>query len=124
MGKRVVIVDRAPFMRMSLKDILQKAGHEVVGACDSITETMRLIAQESPDIVITEILVKDDTNRTGIEMTKDILKQYPAVTVIICTSMTQQTMEIEARLAGAKGFIRKPFKPETVIWKVQDALNA
>lgn len=127
MGKRVVIVDRSVFPRMMLKDSLKKAGHEVVGECDSIAETMRLIAQESPDIVITEIMLKetsDDIKRDGIAMTKDILKQYPGVTVLICTTMTQEVMELEARFAGAKGYIRKPYKPETVMRAVQDALNA
>lgn len=35
MGKKVLIVDDAAFMRMMLKDILTKNGYEVVGEAEN-----------------------------------------------------------------------------------------
>ena len=35
MGKRILIVDDAAFMRMMIKDILTKNGYEVVGEAEN-----------------------------------------------------------------------------------------
>ena len=35
MGKRILLVDDAAFMRMMLKDILTKNGYEVVGEAEN-----------------------------------------------------------------------------------------
>lgn len=121
MGKRVLIVDNAAFMRMMLRDTLKKAGYEIAGECSNCAEGLKQALLLAPDVVISEIVTGGDMD--GIEMTKRILKEKPTTAVIICSGMRQEAMQLEVFKAGAKGFIGKPFQSETVLYKVREALG-
>ena len=51
MAKRILIVDDAVFMRMKLKDILEKNGYEVAGEAQNGQEAFDKYQAEKPDLV-------------------------------------------------------------------------
>ncbi|ANQ53862.1 chemotaxis protein CheY [Thermosipho sp. 1063] len=116
MGKRILIVDDAAFMRMMLKDIIAKAGHEVVGEAANGKEAVEKYKELKPDIVTMDITMPE---MNGIEAIKEIKKIDPNATIIVCSAMGQQAMVIEAIQAGAKDFIVKPFQAARVIEAIQ-----
>ncbi|ONN27214.1 chemotaxis protein CheY [Thermosipho affectus] len=116
MGKKILIVDDAAFMRMMLKDIITKAGHEVVGEAANGKEAVEKYKELKPDIVTMDITMPE---MNGIEAIKEIKKIDPNATVIVCSAMGQQAMVIEAIQAGAKDFIVKPFQAARVIEAIQ-----
>jgi two-component system chemotaxis response regulator CheY len=117
---RILVVDDAAFMRMMLKDILTKAGHEVVGEAANGVEAVEKYKELRPDVVTMDITMPE---MNGIDAIKEIKKIDPNATVIVCSAMGQQAMVIEAIQAGAKDFIVKPFQPARVIEAVQKALK-
>jgi two-component system chemotaxis response regulator CheY len=117
---RVLVVDDAAFMRMMLKDILTKAGHEVVGEAANGVEAVEKYKELRPDVVTMDITMPE---MNGIDAIKEIKKIDPNATVIVCSAMGQQAMVIEAIQAGAKDFIVKPFQPARVIEAVQKVLK-
>lgn len=68
MGRRVLIVDDAAFMRMMLRDILTKANYEVVGEAANGQEAVDRYKELRPDFVTMDITmpVKD-----GIQAIRD-----------------------------------------------------
>ncbi len=112
MAKKVLIVDDAAFMRMLLKDIITKAGYEVVGEASNGAEAIEKYKELKPDIVTMDITMPE---MNGIEATKGILKIDPNANVIMCSAMGQQMMVVEAIQAGAKDFIVKPFQQGRVV---------
>jgi len=48
---RVLVVDDAAFMRMMLKDILTKGGHEVVGEAANGLEAIERYKELKPEVV-------------------------------------------------------------------------
>ncbi|BBJ27968.1 chemotaxis protein CheY [Athalassotoga saccharophila] len=112
MGKRVLIVDDAAFMRMLLKDIVTKAGYEVAGEASNGKEAIEKYKELNPDIVTMDITMPE---MTGIEATKEIMKMDPNAKIIMCSAMGQQMMVVEAIQAGAKDFIVKPFQQSRVV---------
>ncbi len=112
MAKKVLIVDDAAFMRMLLKDIITKAGYEVVGEASNGAEAVEKYKELKPDIVTMDITMPE---MNGIEATKEILKIDPNANVIMCSAMGQQMMVVEAIQAGAKDFIVKPFQQGRVV---------
>ncbi len=112
MGKRVLIVDDAAFMRMLLKDIISKAGFEVVGEAANGKEAVEKYKELKPDIVTMDITMPE---MNGIEAVKEIKKIDPEAKIIMVSAMGQQAMVIEAIQAGARDFIVKPFQPARVI---------
>ncbi|HIP92741.1 MAG TPA: response regulator [Thermotoga sp.] len=116
MGKKVLIVDDAAFMRMLLKDIITKAGFEVVGEATNGVEAVEKYKELKPDIVTMDITMPE---MNGIEAVKKIKEIDPNAKIIMCSAMGQQAMVIEAIQAGAKDFIVKPFQPARVIEALQ-----
>lgn len=116
MAKRVLIVDDAAFMRMLLKDIITKAGYEVVGEASNGAEAVEKYRELKPDIVTMDIAMPE---MNGIEAIKKIREFAPDAKIIVCSAMGQQAMVVEAIQAGAKDFIVKPFQHSRVVEALQ-----
>jgi two-component system chemotaxis response regulator CheY len=112
MGKRVLVTDDTAFMRMSLRNVLEKNGFEVVGEAADGEESVNLYAELRPDVVTMDITMP---KMDGITAIKKILEIDPDAKVIVCSAMGQKPMVIEALNAGAKDFLVKPFQPERII---------
>lgn len=109
---KVLITDDAAFMRMMLKDILTKNGHEVVGEAANGVEMLSKYEETQPDIVTLDITMPEMDGLTAI---KELRKKHPDANVIMCSAMGQQSMVIDAIQSGAKDFIVKPFQADRVI---------
>lgn len=120
MGKRILIVDDAAFMRMMIKDILTKNGYEVVGEAENGVVGVKLYKELMPDLVTMDITMPE---MDGITAVKAIKKIDPGANIIMCSAMGQQMMVMEAIQAGARDFIVKPFQQERVIQAVKKAIG-
>lgn len=109
---RVLITDDAAFMRMMLKDILVKNGHEVVAEAGDGLEMLQKYDETMPDIVTLDITMP---NMDGLVALKELRKKHPNANVVMCSAMGQQSMVIDAIQSGAKDFIVKPFQAERVV---------
>src|SRR5690625_4388092 len=120
MGKSVLIVDDAAFMRMMIKDILTKNGYDVVGEAQDGAQAVEKFKELKPDLVTMDITMPE---MDGVTALKKIKEFDPQATVIMCSAMGQQAMVIDAIQAGAKDFIVKPFQAERVLEAVKKALE-
>ena len=117
---RVLIVDDAAFMRMMIKDILEKNGFDVVGEASNGQIAVEMYKKEKPDIVTMDITMPD---MDGIEAVKQIKAFAPEAKIIMCSAMGQQSMVMDAIRAGAKDFIVKPFQADRVLEAVKKVLG-
>ena len=117
---KILVSDDAAFMRMMIKDILTKAGHEVVGEAENGTVAIAKYKDLRPDLVTMDITMPDVD---GIQALKAIKEVDPDAKIIMCSAMGQQAMVIEAIQSGAKDFIVKPFQPDKVIASVTRVLE-
>ena len=108
----VLIVDDAAFMRLALKNILNKNGFSVVADAKNGQEAIEKYIEVKPDIVTMDITMPD---MSGIESLKKIREYDPDAKVIMISAMGQESMVKEAILCGAKSFIVKPYKEEHII---------
>jgi two-component system, chemotaxis family, chemotaxis protein CheY len=113
---RILVTDDAAFMRMQLKDILTKLGHEVVGEAENGKVSVEKYQQLQPELVTMDITMPE---MNGIEALKEIKKIDHEAKVIICSAMGQQGMVVEAIKEGAKDFLVKPFSAD----RIEEALN-
>ncbi len=119
MGKRILIVDDAAFMRMMIKNIVTKHGYEVVGEAENGQVAVELYKQLKPDLVTMDITMPE---MNGIEGVKAIRQIDPNANIIMCSAMGQQAMVMEAIQAGAKDFIVKPFQQERILQAIERVL--
>ncbi len=120
MGKKVLIVDDAAFMRMMLKDILTKNDFEVVAESENGKKAVADFQKYKPDIITMDITMPE---MNGIDAVKAIKALDPSVKIVMVSAMGQQPMVIEAIQAGANDFIVKPFQPERVIEAITKVLS-
>ncbi|MDP4088232.1 MAG: response regulator [Bacillota bacterium] len=117
---RVLIVDDAAFMRMMIKDILEKNGFEVIGEANNGVKAVEIYKKEKPDVVTMDITMPD---MDGIEAVRQIKAFDPAAKVIMCSAMGQQTMVMDAIRAGARDFIVKPFQSDRVLEAIKKVVG-
>ena len=120
MANRVLIVDDAAFMRMMLKDILNKNGYDVCGEACNGNEALEKYKELMPDLVTLDITMPE---KDGISALKDIRAFDSNAKCVMCSAMGQQAMVIEAIQSGAKDFIVKPFQADRVLESIRKVLN-
>ena len=109
---RVLVVDDAAFIRIQLKQLLERNGFEVVGEAQNGKVALQKIEELKPDIVTLDITMPE---MDGIECICEINKLPNKPAVIMVSAMGQEVHVQKAILNGAKGFIVKPYKEEVVI---------
>ncbi|AZV42506.1 response regulator [Peribacillus asahii] len=117
---KILVVDDAKFMRMTLSNILKKANHQVVGEAENGQEAIELYRDLNPDLVTMDITMPV---MSGLDAVKGIKQEFPTAKVIMCSAMGQQKMVVEAIEAGAKDFIVKPFDEGRVIEAINRTLS-
>lgn len=120
MAQRIMLVDDASFMRMMLKNILVGSGYEVIGEAENGAKAIEQFKALKPDLVIMDIIMPE---MGGIDAVREIVKTNPSAKILMCSSMGQQSLVVEAIQAGAKDFIVKPFQPSNVLEAVKKALG-
>lgn len=120
MSKKVLIVDDAAFMRMMIKDILNKNGYEVAGEAENGLKALEKYKELTPDLVLMDITMPE---MNGIDAVKNIKAIDPGAKIVMCSAMGQQAMVIESIQAGAKDFIVKPFQADRVLEAVRKVVG-
>ena len=120
MASRVLIVDDLAFIKLIIKDTLEKTGFEVAGEASNGVEAIEQYKRLQPDIVLMDITMP---KMDGIQALQEIIKIDPQAKVIMCSALGQQKFIIQSIKLGAKDFIVKPFKPERIVGAIKKALN-
>ena len=119
MAKSVMIVDDAAFMRMKLKDILEKNGYSVVAEAQNGVEAIEKYKEVRPEIVTMDIMMPE---MDGIEALKGIKGIDANAKVVMCSAMGQLPIVIHPIRPRPADFIVKPFVTDPVI-KALDKVN-
>lgn len=118
--KKVLLVDDHALMRQGLELLIsQQADLEVCGQAESAAEAMTAIKAAAPDVMVTDITLKDSS---GLELLKDIRVYWPHLPVVVLT-MHNETFYAERVLrAGARGYVTKNEPPAVVLAAIRSAL--
>ncbi len=108
----ILVADDASFMRQMIREIVEAEGFEVVGEAADGVEAVEQFKKLQPDVVTMDIVMP---RRSGIDAVKSIIALDPSARVVMCSALGQETLVTEALEAGARDFIVKPFKPESVV---------
>lgn len=117
---KILVVDDANFLRMTLSTILKKKQHEIVGEAEDGEEAVRLYQELKPDIVTMDITMPV---MNGIEAIKEIMQIDKDALIIVCSAMGQQKVVVEAIELGAKDFIIKPFDENRIFDTIDRVLS-
>ncbi len=119
---RIVVIDDDEQIREMVRRILESRGHTVEDV-DEGNAGIASVAQQAPDLVITDIFMP---GHTGIEVLVELRKAFPNLKVIAMSggngSGLLNLLE-DAELLGADRTLPKPFTPRELIAAVNDTLG-
>ncbi|HPU96673.1 MAG TPA: response regulator [Candidatus Hydrogenedentes bacterium] len=101
----VLIVEDDPCVLESLAGHLAAMGHRVV-PCGNATEALAALRQEQFQLLITDAEME---GINGLELIRHARKSYPDLSIIMMTAYEGKYPMADALLAGADGFLSKPF---------------
>ncbi|MBU4565487.1 MAG: response regulator transcription factor [Desulfarculus sp.] len=116
----VVICDDHGIVREGIKQVLaSNPALEVVGEAANGLEGLALISKLRPDVVVTDITMPE---MNGIDMTRELTKEFPDIRVVILSVHSRKTFIMEALKAGARGYVLKDSAGEKLLDAVQAVL--
>ena len=122
MGRSVLICDDALFMRTLIRRIMTNGGFEVVGEAGTGNEAVDMYQELKPDLVTMDLRMPGEIG--GIDAVREIKKHDALACVLMCSSVGQAELVTEAKKAGAKGYLVKPFTPPQLQEAAENALRA
>jgi len=117
----ILTVDDTASMRQMISFTLHSVGHEVIQASDG-QEALKVIEGKKIDLVIADINMP---NMDGITLLKSLraLADYKFTPILMLTTESQDAKRQQGKVAGATGWIVKPFNPEQLLNVVKKVLG-
>lgn len=103
---RIVVAEDEPIIRMDIVEILQGAGHEVVGQATNGLQAVELVIAAGPDVAVLDVKMPGQDGLAAAEQIADL--DVPCA-VVMLTAFNQQALVARAAEAGAMGYVTKPF---------------
>jgi DNA-binding NarL/FixJ family response regulator len=102
---RILLADDHELMRAGINALLQRIPDlTVVAEADNGHEALQLIAIHHPDVVLLDIAMPE---LNGLEVAERIVRDFPAVRVIILSMHTTRDYVLKAMRVGASGYLLK-----------------
>jgi DNA-binding NarL/FixJ family response regulator len=120
MGIRVLVVDDHTIMRQGLKALLEKGQDiEVIAEATNGLEAIRLAREFTPDVIVMDMTMPE---MNGIDASRQILEENPAVRIIILSMVLDQACVAEALKAGATGYVLKDCASDELMVAIKTAM--
>ncbi len=118
---RVLIVDDVEDTRTCIRRLLEfEEGFEVAGEAGDGEEAIRKARELSPDCVLMDIHMP---RVDGMAATRRILQEQPSVVIVIMSVQGDDEYLESAVLAGARGYLVKPFGPDELVATLRRACS-
>ena len=108
---RILIAEDETIIRLDLKQLLERAGYDVVAEAKDGEEAVALARSEEPELAILDVKMP---KLDGIEAARRILEERP-VPIVMLTAYGQQELVARAVEAGVFGYLVKPFREQDLL---------
>ena len=115
----ILVVDDEAVIRDGIKRVLEGDRYEVE-TCRSGHLAIERLQGKEYGLIITDLKMP---GMNGIEVLKAVKALQPDIPVIIITGYASIDTAVEAMKSGASDYISKPFAPDLLLEKVQNALS-
>ena len=100
---KVLIVEDEALLAMELEQLIEDAGHTVVGWATNATEAREIADTVAADVAFVDVHLTDGP--TGISVAEYLKERHAALVIFL----TANPKRIPAHFAGAAGVIAKPY---------------
>ncbi len=116
---KILIVEDEKLIRWSLRERLEEEGYEISEAASGLEALVKLKDGEY-DLVLLDYKLPE---KDGLELLKDITRDFPDTLVIMMTAYSTVDSAVEAMKLGAYDYINKPFNMDEMVLTIEKALE-
>lgn len=116
---RIVIADDEALICMDLREMLEEAGHTVVGVGSDGVEALELVKEKKPDLVILDVKMP---RLDGIQTAKMIAHDN-AAPVVFLTAFGDEDIIEKAKKSMVFGYVMKPVDERNLFPAIQIAVS-
>jgi DNA-binding NarL/FixJ family response regulator len=114
---RVLLADDHPVTREGIRNFLDKAaGIEVVGEATNGVETLRLVEDLAPDVLLLDMEMPDIK---GVDVANQLRTTGCPVRILALSAYDDKQFILELLSSGASGYLIKEEVPETIVEAVR-----
>ncbi len=114
MDKKILVVDDSATVRQQVRAALVDTGFEIVEAADGLEGLDAITTRQDLAAVVCDVNMPRLGGLQMLEMLSAKGK-VPALPVVMLTTEGQPALMQQAKAAGARGWLVKPFKPATLV---------
>lgn len=128
-NKKVLVIDDEPDILTYITSLLKNNGYIPVTAANGLAG-MEKAQAEKPDLITLDLLMPE---RTGIKLYRELKKneELKNIPVIMVTGIASQAHHFadfkkfiyERKIPGPEGYVEKPFDPDELLKKIQEAIG-
>jgi two-component system, chemotaxis family, chemotaxis protein CheY len=118
----ILMIDDDEVLRATIRKVLERAGHRVTEA-ENGDVGMRIVQGETPDLVITDLLMPE---KEGIETIQELREGFPEIPIVAVSGaggVEEGGPLLDAQLFGADATLSKPFSVEVLVETVDRLLD-
>ncbi|MCL4291058.1 MAG: response regulator transcription factor [Thermoleophilia bacterium] len=115
---RILVVDDDPDIRSLLRELLERAGHEVFTAEDG-RDALRSLYEKRPDLVVLDVAMPELDGWGTLERVRDLSD----VPVLMLTARTGELEKVRGLRAGADDYVTKPFGRQELLARAEALLR-
>jgi AmiR/NasT family two-component response regulator len=108
---RILIAEDETIIRLDLRDLLERAGHEVVAEAHDGEQAVELARLHEPELAVMDVKMP---RLDGIEAARRILADRP-IPIVMLTAYGQDELVARAVEAGVFGYLVKPFREQDLV---------
>ncbi|MBI4917020.1 MAG: PAS domain S-box protein [Acidobacteria bacterium] len=118
-GERVLVVEDEEGARKGLAELLELLGYQVT-AVGSGEEASMLPAEESPDVLLTDLMLP---GLGGSELASDLKVRWPAMRAVLMSGYTEDEAVRRGVDDGSLRFLQKPFDMTALARELRSVLD-
>jgi response regulator NasT len=108
---RILLAEDETIIRLDLRELLERAGYEVVAEARDGEEAVALAREQLPDLAIMDVKMP---RLDGIEAARRMLEERP-IPIVMLTAFGQRELIDRAAEAGVYGYLVKPFREQDIV---------
>jgi len=116
---KIVIADDETIIRMDMKELLEEAGHQVVGEAANGAKAVELTKRLKPDLCIFDVKMPE---MDGIEAA-NIVSREKIAPVVLLTAFSQPDIVKKASEAGVLAYLVKPVQESNLFPAIEVAMS-
>lgn len=120
MSLRVLLIDDHTLFRAGLEGLLASRGIEVVASVDSGQESLRLVDELQPDIVLLDMRMP---GIDGLGVLKLLREHQTEIPIVMLTTSTEESDLLESLRQGAQGYLLKDMEPDELVLALRDIVT-